>query len=210
MREVLFEKGPAVKRLRTRPLGSMAPSEQSPLKVKGSQMLQSPEKIKSEMRAAACACAWLLAVACLGRQGPAPSPGLRRMLQQQSEQLRVVGGEAVVPMGRFPWMVSLRDENMHYCGGALVAPRVVMTAAHCVSSHDAGRAFPGVRVGSYAMDSADPASFQARRAVQTAVHPGFDSPTVANDVALLLLDSPVAITPLKMAAGGWLCSLVSF
>ena len=39
----------------------------------------------------------------------------------------VVGGQ-LAPAGRFPWMVRLSMG----CGGALVAPRVVLTAGHCV------------------------------------------------------------------------------
>src|ERR687889_2440968 len=39
----------------------------------------------------------------------------------------VVGGDAA-PAGRFPWMVRLSMG----CGGALTAPRVVLTAGHCV------------------------------------------------------------------------------
>src|SRR3954471_13917089 len=39
----------------------------------------------------------------------------------------VVGGQ-VAPDGKFPWIVRLSMG----CGGALVAPRVVLTAGHCV------------------------------------------------------------------------------
>src|SRR5689334_6146246 len=40
----------------------------------------------------------------------------------------VVGGDAV-PDGKFPWMVRLSMG----CGGTLTAPKVVLTAGHCVS-----------------------------------------------------------------------------
>src|SRR3712207_2440156 len=40
----------------------------------------------------------------------------------------VVGGD-LAPEGRFPWMVRLSMG----CGGALTAPRVVLTAGHCVN-----------------------------------------------------------------------------
>jgi secreted trypsin-like serine protease len=46
----------------------------------------------------------------------------------QSPQPNVVGGTNAAP-GEFPWMVRLSMG----CGGAVVAPRVVLTAAHCVS-----------------------------------------------------------------------------
>src|SRR3954470_2090244 len=41
--------------------------------------------------------------------------------------LEVVGG-AIAPDGKFPWAVRLSMG----CGGALTAPRVVLTAGHCV------------------------------------------------------------------------------
>ena len=32
----------------------------------------------------------------------------------------------------YPWMVSLQARGQHFCGGTLVAPNWVLTAAHCV------------------------------------------------------------------------------
>ena len=56
-----------------------------------------------------------------------------RKLLQTGPAPRIVGGSAA-PVGRYPYMVSLRDASgSHYCGGSLIAPRVLLTgrvAAH--------------------------------------------------------------------------------
>uniref|UniRef100_UPI00398E5C7F granzyme K-like n=1 Tax=Pristiophorus japonicus TaxID=55135 RepID=UPI00398E5C7F len=42
----------------------------------------------------------------------------------------IVGGREVKPHSR-PFMVSIQLNKQHICGGALIAPRWVLTAAHC-------------------------------------------------------------------------------
>ncbi|KAK0136014.1 Transmembrane protease serine 3 [Merluccius polli] len=44
---------------------------------------------------------------------------------------RIVGGNASI-LGQFPWQVSLHYRNKHMCGGSIIAPQWILTAAHCV------------------------------------------------------------------------------
>ncbi len=49
-------------------------------------------------------------------------------------QLRIVGGRDV-PHGKQPWQVSFQDGREHFCGGSLIAPQWVLTAAHCLDNY---------------------------------------------------------------------------
>lgn len=44
---------------------------------------------------------------------------------------RIVSG-GFAALGQFPYQVSVRLNNQHICGGALISKRFVVTAAHCV------------------------------------------------------------------------------
>jgi secreted trypsin-like serine protease len=52
-------------------------------------------------------------------------------------QVKIIGGSVAAP-GQFPWMVALVDPRARnaadgqFCGGTVIAPLVVLTAAHCV------------------------------------------------------------------------------
>merc|ERR1712180_127090 len=56
------------------------------------------------------------------------------------ERTRIVGGEEVEPHS-IPWQVYLRDVN---CGGTIICPRFVMTAAHCIDQKVAKEVYVGL------------------------------------------------------------------
>jgi secreted trypsin-like serine protease len=47
---------------------------------------------------------------------------------------RVINGQNAAPHS-WPWQISLRVNGRHICGGTLIRPDWVLTAAHCVSKN---------------------------------------------------------------------------
>ncbi|XP_072826887.1 ovochymase-2 isoform X3 [Vicugna pacos] len=48
---------------------------------------------------------------------------------------RIVGGSQV-ERGSYPWQVSLKQRQKHVCGGTIISPQWVITAAHCVANRN--------------------------------------------------------------------------
>ncbi|OXB54712.1 hypothetical protein ASZ78_006751 [Callipepla squamata] len=95
--------------------------------------------------------------------------------------LRIIGGREAKPHSR-PYMVSVQSKGVHVCGGALLNPRWVLTAAHCVPpSADVSRMT--VVVGLHRLqERRDTQSFAIRTACP---HPGYDRRTMEDDLLLL-------------------------
>ncbi|KAM6412705.1 acrosin-like [Pluvialis apricaria] len=105
---------------------------------------------------------------------------------------RVVGGTDAQP-GAWPWIVSIQDPwkagTGHICGGSLISPQWVLTAAHCFIK---ARHITMWRVviGATQLTQLGP-EVQVRNIKRLVVHEHYSNVSERNDIALLELDQPV-------------------
>jgi len=100
---------------------------------------------------------------------------------------RIINGFEV-SNSRYPYTASLQYANEHFCGGALIAPDIVLTAGHCsglslsgiaydvvIGRHDLGKFWTGRRI----------------RMKDEVRHPLYDEDTVDNDFNIVLLSERI-------------------
>ncbi|MFF7733173.1 trypsin-like serine protease [Streptomyces sp. NPDC007984] len=127
---------------------------------------------------------------------------------------KVIGGNETT-ISTAPWMAQLHyyddrgtsatgDDIGFFCGGAVVAPTKILTAAHCVKGYN-WKANGAVVTGTSKLPSNNGTDLHGGTA--TAVwrqwnHPSYSATTIDNDIAVLTLDTAVKATPLRMTTSG--------
>ena len=115
----------------------------------------------------------------------------RRQERTDNEQqtIRIVGGDEAEP-GTWPWMAALvrRGSDAYsgqFCGGSLIHPEWVLTAAHCVESGTENDFDVIIGVHNLSKDEGDRIEVDA-----IIIHPNYDSESLDSDIALLHLSAP--------------------
>jgi secreted trypsin-like serine protease len=118
----------------------------------------------------------------------------------------IIGGSPA-PTGTWPWVAFISvpaSDGVDSCSGSVVAPSVILTAAHCVVDESTDTIYQPsqLTVTTGRIDIADASTGQVLAVSKVAVYPTFHLGTLRGDVALLQLSSPTGAPGLPIARPG--------
>ena len=148
--------------------------------------------------------AFLLFMSGLAR---AQTDELPAQATQHEPTARIIGGISAVP-GDIPWQAFINIDfsdngtEVYLCGGVVIAPRIMLTAAHCIVN--GGRIATPLHVKVWA-GITSVFSATSRNAIPVSainVHPSYNSSNFNNDIAVIRLsqDLPETAIPIQIAS----------
>lgn len=106
---------------------------------------------------------------------------------------RIVGGQET-KIENFPWQVSLHVRDRHICGGAILGPKKILTASHCIHAFVGKNNRDDLRIRA-GMTSLKMGGVY-RKISKMVEHPRFNKPTILNnDIAVLILAEALVFGP---------------
>merc|ERR1712002_1408839 len=127
---------------------------------------------------------------------PTTEPVLKKIIpgfcgSPQVQGVRVIGGVNAV-RGSWPWQILLLFSHYPSCGGSLISPYWVVTAAHCVYGYEDYPQEFTVRTGEHNRDKIE--GSETEYVVEKIItHAGYDPNQLNNDIALIKLLRPVLL-----------------
>ncbi|XP_050988074.1 transmembrane protease serine 11B-like protein [Labeo rohita] len=115
-------------------------------------------------------------------------------MNARSHGARIIGGTEAAK-GQWGWQTSLHYQGKHVCGGAIVSPRWVITAAHCFMQYDMKLESNWIVVTD-TVSISDPSQGKRYHTLQILPHPQFSKDN--NDYDLCLLRTQ---TEMQMGGG---------
>ncbi|NXF36574.1 PRS55 protease, partial [Nyctibius bracteatus] len=94
--------------------------------------------------------------------------------------------------GEFPWHVSIQSNGKHICGGTIISALWILTAAHCFAEEVP----PDLTVVVGGIDLNLP--LEEHKLDSLILHEDFDRMSMENDIALILLSSPIEFSNEKV------------
>ncbi len=125
---------------------------------------------------------------------------------------KIIGGSETT-ISTAPWMAQLHyyddrgtsstgDDLGFFCGGAVVTPTKILTAAHCVKGYDWKNNGAVITGTSQLPDGNDVHGGTVTGVWRQWNHPSYSATTIDNDIAVLTLPVPVKATPIRMTTSG--------
>ncbi|KAJ2990356.1 hypothetical protein HDV02_004469 [Globomyces sp. JEL0801] len=95
----------------------------------------------------------------------------------------IVGGTPVGSATKYPWLVSIQKFDSQFCGGILISPTKVLTAAHCTK----GQTTANFKVFAHRYDfdaTAESENAAEYKVVKQTIHPSYVTATKGFDAAV--------------------------